>query len=462
MQANAYPAKRFFVEMLTRDIDLPDAILDLLDNCVDGAIRSGYTEEGNAEFPYKGYYANINVGKDGFSIEDNCGGIDTNLARDYAFRFGRPDPERDADLPTVGVYGIGMKRAIFKLGTDCLIQTRHPSGAFEVHIESDWMEDDKKWELDMALSQTKEPYGTSIVVAQLHSSIALAFDESKDSFVERFQSQLERHYSYIIEKGLVVKLNGIEVKPRLIRTLFDNSVFQNQDGIAPYVYETVADGVAIKLVMGLYERLPSEADVDESLQGTRSKSDAGWTIICNDRVVLDSDKTHLTGWGEAGVPHYHSQFVALAGVVSFVSADAKKLPVKTTKRGIDQESALYAMIKEEMREALKTFTSFTNHWKGQSDERTSIQENATLTDVRSAAAIIPDHRWTNVSKGAKGRRFKPDLPKAKQARTHARIQFQKSLSDISIVRDFLCDEPATKPADVGIAAFDWALTKAQQ
>ena len=33
------PVKSFFVEMLTRDIELEDAILDLLDNCVDGILR---------------------------------------------------------------------------------------------------------------------------------------------------------------------------------------------------------------------------------------------------------------------------------------------------------------------------------------------------------------------------------------------------------------------------------------
>ena len=38
--AKAFPAKRFFVDMLVRDIELQDAILDLLDNCVDGAMRS--------------------------------------------------------------------------------------------------------------------------------------------------------------------------------------------------------------------------------------------------------------------------------------------------------------------------------------------------------------------------------------------------------------------------------------
>ncbi len=33
------PTKRFFVSMLTRDIRLSDALLDLIDNCVDGAAR---------------------------------------------------------------------------------------------------------------------------------------------------------------------------------------------------------------------------------------------------------------------------------------------------------------------------------------------------------------------------------------------------------------------------------------
>ena len=39
--AKTTPSKKFFVSMLTRDIDLADAILDLIDNCLDGAMRQG-------------------------------------------------------------------------------------------------------------------------------------------------------------------------------------------------------------------------------------------------------------------------------------------------------------------------------------------------------------------------------------------------------------------------------------
>ena len=43
--AKAVPTKQFFVSMLTRDISLDDAILDLIDNCLDGALRLANGDE---------------------------------------------------------------------------------------------------------------------------------------------------------------------------------------------------------------------------------------------------------------------------------------------------------------------------------------------------------------------------------------------------------------------------------
>ena len=75
-EVDASPAKRFFVEMLTRDIELTDAILDLLDNCVDGAMRSKPKADSPSNKPYDGYFAEIRFSPTEFSIKDNCGGID--------------------------------------------------------------------------------------------------------------------------------------------------------------------------------------------------------------------------------------------------------------------------------------------------------------------------------------------------------------------------------------------------
>ena len=61
----ANPVKSFFVEMLTRDIELSDAILDLLDNCVDGILR---TINKAGKTPYKGFEASITLNKNYFKI----------------------------------------------------------------------------------------------------------------------------------------------------------------------------------------------------------------------------------------------------------------------------------------------------------------------------------------------------------------------------------------------------------
>lgn len=66
-EVSANPVKRFFVEMLTRDISLEDAILDLLDNCVDGIQRSVSTATLKKKSPYDGYEASIVIGPASFA-----------------------------------------------------------------------------------------------------------------------------------------------------------------------------------------------------------------------------------------------------------------------------------------------------------------------------------------------------------------------------------------------------------
>ena len=84
MKVVAEPTKDFFIHMLTRDIGLSRSILDLVDNCVDGALRV------RGDDRFDDLHVALQVGVDRFSIKDNCGGIPLDVARKYAFRFGRP------------------------------------------------------------------------------------------------------------------------------------------------------------------------------------------------------------------------------------------------------------------------------------------------------------------------------------------------------------------------------------
>ena len=132
----AGPTKAFFVKMLTRDIELADAILDLLDNCVDGVVRElKRLDKSSANgTPYTGYWAKIKATPDGFEIWDNCGGIPQDIAEKSAFMLGRPDQTRDSDIETVGMYGIGMKRAMFKMGRHSVVISQPETGPYKVEI----------------------------------------------------------------------------------------------------------------------------------------------------------------------------------------------------------------------------------------------------------------------------------------------------------------------------------------
>jgi hypothetical protein len=167
----AKPVKSFFVDMLTRDIDLTDAILDLLDNCVDGVLRSLNPKSAKAKSPspYSGKYAKIKFNATSFEIEDNCGGIPWDKC-DYAFRMGRPKGIKEEGYKTVGTYGIGMKRAIFKLGRQCLITTQNGNHRYKIDISNAWIDDEDSWQLPAkGLRTSRKEDGTTIVVNELHA-----------------------------------------------------------------------------------------------------------------------------------------------------------------------------------------------------------------------------------------------------------------------------------------------------
>ena len=110
--------------MLTNDVTLNDAIGDLVDNSVDGALS--IRKDGR----YDGLWVRISVKKDLFRIADNCGGISIDTARNYAFRFGRPSGMEGIPW-SLGQFGIGMKRALFKLGKKFKIES---TGWFISHL----------------------------------------------------------------------------------------------------------------------------------------------------------------------------------------------------------------------------------------------------------------------------------------------------------------------------------------
>lgn len=473
--ASAHPSKAFFVGMLTRDIELRDAVLDLIDNCIDGiqrALKANPPKDKNK--PYTGFSAALTLKPNVFVIADDCGGIPRATAEKYAFRLGRPKGLKDEHLPTVGLYGIGMKRAIFKLGRACTVTTLHDEGAYAVTISPKWMDSDDDWDLpvkdvlkkDLPKS-LKGKHGTVISVSNLHPAIAQEFDSQKSNFLQTLESTISTHYSYIMHKGFSVTINGTLIAPKMLGVLLSDKNVPKEQRIEPFIYETKSDGVEIDLTVGLYRELPNDEEVQAEVEGqstSGSRDMCGWTVICNDRVVLYSDKTRLTGWGLATVPAYHPQFIAIAGIVRFRSTDVAKLPVTTTKRGIEASSELYLAVREVMQEGLKHFTNFTNHWKSHGEERKQIMRRASAVDPMQAATMVATKRadWTTVRKGLGGSKHIPSLPKPPKApETTKVIRFSKSIKELELVAEYLFDDKHADPPKVGEECFNRVLQRAK-
>ena len=156
---NAAPAKRFFVEMLIRDIRLEDAIIDLVDNAIDSLIRhkeidlsTMVTEVNKRPFASEpSHYVDIRLDDDGFCIKDNCGGIEFEDAVKYVFRFGAEHKPRDSRL---SVYGIGLKRAVLKLGRMIEIESTTMQSGFRVELDVDKFEaDSNNWRFPISKLQ---------------------------------------------------------------------------------------------------------------------------------------------------------------------------------------------------------------------------------------------------------------------------------------------------------------------
>lgn len=452
---DASPLKSFFVSMLTRDIRLEEAILDLLDNSVDGILRS--IKQPSTAKPYHNYHTDITISESSFIISDNCGGIPWDL-HDYAFRMGRAADRPPDRIGTVGAYGIGMKRAIFKMGARCLITTQNNNASYVIGISPDWISDESTWTIPVrpTARRLKED-GTIIEVTDIYPGIAERFSANG---LASFKAELERtiatHYAFIIEKGFAVKVNGDTIKPRPTKIVFSKK--EERKSIKPFIFKSIIDEVEIFLAVGFTRPIPSSDEVINAQEETQYSSlDAGWTVLCNDRAVLYCDRSELTGWGEAGVPRYHTQFIAIAGIVEFRAHDATKLPTTTTKRGIDASSSLYLQVKNKMREGMLIFTDYTNKWKGKADESKkhidAAGEPLPFEQIKEKAQLLSFNTTRRTL--LKGEQFKPSLPMPERAKPSIRrIAYNREIEQIESVADYLFGDKHKNPSDVGAECFD--------
>ena len=428
------PTKTFFIEMITRDISIKDAILDLLDNSIDGAniINSR---------SYQGLYIDITINKNEFTVKDNCGGFSLDTAKKYAFRFGRPE---DAPLSngSVGRFGIGMKRALFKMGKKFEVETKTDKDHFQVKVDVDeWrkktvsiIQNEKQtivedWDFtyeNVTSNKDLSEKGTFIKVTDFFKEVSDLFE--RDEFKNSLRDDIERLLNLSLIKGIKITLNGQELKSKNIEIFKGDS--------HPYFYEGEKDGVRFKIIAGLGE--------------VGKPAQSGWYIYCNDRLVLEADKTEITGWGDR--KKWHIDYAMFRGVVFLDAEKTEKLPLTTTKKGIDETSKIYKFILSHMVNAMRGITLFLKQITKLGDEANDYRNLLSEQEEKLSVVEMKTEKLSEKEKEATFVSPDIDLEKIAERKDCVRISYvvKKELADR--VRD----HSGTKSLkDLGLMTFNY-------
>jgi len=426
----ASPTKELFIYMLTRDIPLIRAILDLVDNSVDGATRMTHGDD------YSMHWVRIECTKKRFAISDNCGGIPVDVARDYAFRFGRP--KKTALTPgSIGKFGVGMKRSFFKLGNFFRVESHTSNSNFVVeHNVSEWLQEPDNWHFKFIEKNEDiedvpgDSIGTKITVSELFPSVSENF--GLENFTNQLCNEIEMAHAVAMEKGLAISFNGRPLGHKTLDLL-------QSDQLHPAFFEEVyqnfgPSAVNVKIYTGISER-----DIEKG----------GWYIFCNGRMVLEADQSSITTWGiRNNMPKYHPIYAYFRGYVFFDSEDAELLPWTTTKTGIDSDSALYKLVKLSMINLKKPVLDFLRKLDNERSQfdRGEI-ETTPLEGSRNNAAPVSYQTLQN-----KGNFVFPKVATVNVGPRTGRIQYNRPLEDIIKLKKIL---KVSSHKAVGEETFDY-------
>ena len=438
--ADAFPRKRFFLEMFTRDISVEDCILDLIDNSIDALIRTRNVDveqlllaHGAPAAPDDLPLVQLQVTDQRLRLTDRCGGIPEEIVAHDLFSFGHSDRYKPGVL---GAYGIGMKRALFKLGEHFELRSRTRDGGFTVALDvADWARNDRlrhHWQVPVGPGRSARSLrdaGTDISISRLRSDVKQRLRDPMT--LTRLQRNVAQAYTLFLERAVRIEVNESPVHP-------DPLPLGESLEVRPGIERYTDGGVDVILMASLATR---------DAQGNWSAAKAGWYVFCNGRLVVPADKSDLTGWGSV-LPQWHSKYMGFLGVAFFSAPNPLDLPWTTTKRGLNWESPVYQEAKNRMVALSRPVLNFLNRMysselperPGERDMAQGV-ELARVGDVATRAGA----RFTAPARRARGR-------------DTVSVQFTAATDDVERAKKRL-DKPNWGAGRVGKHCFDHFLKR---
>jgi hypothetical protein len=330
---NGTPEKRMYWSIIS-DYDLKTGICELIDNAIDIWMR----EQAKLELRVQ---VDLDVERQLIRFKDNAGGV---KEEDLRLLVAPGASQNNPDAETIGIFGVGSKRAVVALAESVTIKTRYRGAkSFQIDIGKDWLESED-WQIPHFEVPDIEKGVTIVDLSALRKSFDAAL-------VEELKSHLGQTYARFLKKGKCeIKVNGSTVKP----VEFDHWAFPR--GFAPRratldVDLSGGDKVNIELIAGLVR------DRDPI------RENYGVYFYCNHRLIVKERRSRDVGYfitSEAGVPHPDA---SLCRVIVRMNGAAKLMPWNSTKTDINVNHPAFRAVRPTLIQLVSHFSSLSRRLK---------------------------------------------------------------------------------------------------
>jgi hypothetical protein len=359
---NGTPEKRLFLSIIS-DYDLRTGLCELIDNALDQGVANQTLGELEVSIM-------LDADRQLIQVADNAGGV-----RDSDLRLlvapGASDQKFGRE--SIGIFGVGGKRAGVALGELVEIRTRHPKGkSVQINIDSDWLASDE-WQLAAYAISPIEKGVTIVDISKLRRSFSAAD-------IENICSHLSETYAWFIDQGCEIRLNG----DLIVGKGFDYWAYPPGFGPREAKFGLKPDGkqdVNVTITAGLITDRDPEAD------------NYGVYFYCNNRLIVKELRTRDVGYfvaSEAGVPHPDA---SLCRVIVELNGPAELMPWNSSKSGINYHHPVFLSIRPRLLELVKYYSSLSRRLKHEWETQVYPHTNGTpilipKEEVQSARKIV--------------------------------------------------------------------------
>ncbi|MCW2477168.1 MULTISPECIES: ATP-binding protein [unclassified Symbiopectobacterium] len=382
----------FLADTLTTDIELTDALFDLIDNSIDSArnniIKSTYIkDEYGLPDSYEGYRIRVRFGSKCIIVEDNCIGITSNVLENSAFYTGK----RSNHEYGIGHYGLGLKRALLKAGRSYAMITNNGESLYKSNFDINSFSSEHDNQLTARKYTSSGKKRTLFIVSDLYPNVIAQIGDS--DWMANTINELSTRYSIFIRKGLKLTLTNSQkkssdtfiIRPSVPNIRTDGLIKVIKDGL--HSHNTMCD-----FRVGIHDnyKFPGELNHEAKSNKKLTKS-YGIYYIFNDRVIISASKEDKHGF----ITHWHSEYGGFICLVHVVGKDPKNLPWNTAKTEVKINSPLFLQMRkmveplaQEYRRQAKILINIWMETKDlPDDERKRIFLNKTIGKKLSDADI---------------------------------------------------------------------------